>query len=139
MGISDGMSDVCSSYLHVVATVSGQCVSAGRADDILDAVEAVAFGVAAGGGIGCKIDRHAIRRAGIACRVRAAAADQCVRAGTTDQRVIAIAAITHVIARITGECVEIGRAPCRESGCPCVELWGVALTCKKKQKTYKSI
>src|SRR3546814_20256019 len=83
MGISDGMSDVCSSYLHVVATVSGQCVAAGRADDILDAVEAVAFGVAAGGGIGCKIDRPAIRRAGIAWRVRAAASEQRVRAGTT--------------------------------------------------------
>ena len=68
--------------------------------EILDAGEAIAFGVPSRPETGDETDPHAVRRAGIGRGVVADPACERVGAGTTVEFVIAFAAIEDVITRV---------------------------------------
>ena len=104
---------------HVVAKASGdhrsrhrraEDVVMGRAGHILDRHQRVAGGVAARGGAGREIDRHAGRRGGIIDGVAARAAVQHVGARAARQYVVTSATGQHVGPGVAGQHVVVGRA-----------------------------
>ena len=94
----------------IVISVAGQVIVVVRANQVLDARKRITLSVAAQSGPGFQIHNHTRRRAGIVCRVDAAATDQGVRAGAADQRVIASSAIQHIAAGIAGQRVVVARS-----------------------------
>ena len=102
----------------------GQEVAEGRADEVRDADEDVACGVAPQARTRCEIDGHGGGGGGVVGRVDAAAAFEGVRAGPADQRVgaaiadqvIGVAASLHglEVGEAVAAGVSAGRLPGRE-------------------------
>ena len=81
-----------------VARAAAQRIVVGRTDQHLDILQHIAQRIARGAGSAIKRDRDPGGRMRIVGGVGARAADQRVRAGAADQRVIARAAIQHIAA-----------------------------------------
>src|SRR3546814_4661939 len=105
MRISDWSSDVCSSDLALR-----------RSRQVLDAAQCIALRITTAARSGGQIDRHAPRRARVARRIAASAANQRISTAAADQGVVAITAIKavcasaateHIVAGITGQAVRL--------------------------------
>ena len=90
--------------------IAGQRVGHLGPCEILDAVEGVAFGIAAAGGVGLQVHRDRDELGGVVDHVAAGAADQMVGPASAPQEVVAGAAVDGVGPYVAGQGVVERRA-----------------------------
>ena len=95
-------------FQQIVVGAAGQGVIIGRSDQVLDAADLIAIGIAANPDRAVEAHLYRSVRPRIIDRVEPVAADQRIRAQRSDQRVVAIAAVERFRNRTAAQGVVIG-------------------------------